>query len=233
MASPTPNVPMAADPARYEEAIAAFRKRVPMPRDEWDELEQSQREYAFTVSGVAQAEMVSQVWDAIDSAVTNGEDFEAFKDRIADVLAESWGGPNPARVETIFRTNINTTYNAGRRTVFTAPAVREARPYWRFEMIDDSRTCDICGACEGVILPADDPWWDDHVGPLHFSCRCSFTALSDADASEEGVSDRAPGDASDPDDGFGDEPTTDGTDWTPTMGDYAKPVRDVLSDEIG
>jgi SPP1 gp7 family putative phage head morphogenesis protein len=223
---------MAADPARYEEAIAAFRKRVPMPRDEWDELEQSQREYAFTVSGVAQAEMVSQVWDAIDSAVANGEDLEAFKDRIGDALIESWGGATPGRLENVFRTNITKTYNAGRRTIFTAPAVKEARPYWRFELIDDDRTCDICGACGGVILPADDPWWDTHIGPLHGKCRCGFTAVTREEAEDEGISAKAPGDASDPADGYGDEPTTDGTDWTPTMGDYAKPVRDVLRDEI-
>ena len=225
-------VPFPADPTHFAEAVAAFRKRVPMPKDEWEALEDAQHEYAFTVAGVAQADMVAQVWDAIDSALSNGEDFEAFKERVTDMLETSWGGEIPGRLETIFDTNVNTAYNAGRKSVFTSPTVAEARPYWRFEWVDDDDECEICEACNGVILPADDPWWDDHIGPLHFRCRCSFTALSAEEAGEEGISDKAPGEESDPDDGFGDPGGEPAPDWQPTMRDYPKQIRDVLTDEI-
>jgi SPP1 gp7 family putative phage head morphogenesis protein len=227
-----PHVPIVADPELYSQAIGAFRKKVPMPKDEWEALEDNQREYGFTVAGVAQAEMVSDVWDAVDSAVEHGDDFDVFKARVTDTLIEAWGGEIPGRIENIFRTNVNTAYNAGRHAVFTAPAVKEARPYWRFEWIDDDRLCEICAACAGVILPADDPWWSDHIGPLHFQCRCSFTALSAEEAKDEGIDASAPGDDGDADEGFGSEPSEDGTDWSPAIGDYARPIRSVLRDAI-
>lgn len=232
VAAATPHVPIVSDPERYAEAVRAFRKKDAMTKDEWLELDERQREYGFTVAGVAQAEMVSQVWDAADSAVEHGDDFEVFRDRVIDGLIESWGGEIPGRIENIFRTNVNRAYNDGRYQVFTAPAVKEARPYWRFEWIDDDRLCEICEACAGVILPADDPWWADHIGPLHFQCRCSFTALSAEEAKDEGIDASAPGDDSDADDGFGSAPSEEGEDWSPTIGDYARPIRSVLRDAI-
>lgn len=221
---------MPADPAKFDAAMRAFRKRVPMTKGEWLDLDRAQREYAFTVAGVSQANMVAQVWDAVDSAIEHGEDLEDFKGRVGELLESEWGRPNAPRVETIFRTNINTAYNAGRHAVFTAPAVKEARPYFRFDTIDDDRRDDECEALDGTILPQDDPFWDANIPPLHFNCRCSFVALTAEEAGEEGVAPEAPDDQAE--EGFGDRPSDVGDDWAPDVRDYPAAVGDVLGDVL-
>jgi SPP1 gp7 family putative phage head morphogenesis protein len=233
MESPGQTAP--ADPVRFHEAIDAFRRRVPMTKDQWDELDDAQREQAFTVAGVAQADLVSQVYEAIDSAIENGDDIDDFKARVSDMLAGQWGGDSPSRVETIFRTNLSSAYNAGRHAVFSAPAVKEARPYFRYEAIDDAELeeCDICAPCLGVVLPQDDPWWSEHMPPQHFNCRCSFSAISAEEAGENDDAVDEEGPDVDADDGFGDRPSETGADWDgPDLGDYPAAISDVLRDVL-
>lgn len=217
------------DPAKYDAALAAWRKRDPMPKSEWEKLEEEEREYAFTVAGVAQADVVADVWESIDRAIENGRPLADFKAEVTESLERAWGGEKPGRIETIFRTNINGAYNGGRHAIFTAPAVKAARPYWRFDLIDDADLCEICQECKGVILPADDPWWDEHLPPLHFRCRCTFVALSPEEAEDEGI------DSDGPDveagEGFGAPPSQQGDDWA-DPGDYPAPIGDVLSDVL-
>jgi hypothetical protein len=203
-----------------------------MTRDEWDALTDDAERFAFTVSGVAQADLVTDVWEAIDAAVENGEDLDDFRGRVGDKLEEAWGGEDPPRLEMIFRTGVNQAYNDGREAVFSDPAVKEARPYWRFELIDDGALCDDCAECEDVILPADDPWWDDHRPILHPNCRCSFSALTPQEAADEGADvdeDDLPEDV-DVADGFGSDRDDD---YDPDTEGYPSEIRDQLDSVLG
>lgn len=222
--------PISPSPVRFREAVAAWKKRDPMPKKDFDALEADAEEHAFDVAAAAQADLVTDVFEAIESAIANGDTLEDFKDAVGEQLEQSWGGADASRLETIFRTNVNTAYNEGRHSVFSAPAVKEARPYWRFDLIDDDRICDICEDCGGVVLPADDPWWEEHLPPLHFNCRCSFNALSDDEAREEGVDEEGPD--SDADDGFGTAPDEEGEDWDATEADRPAAIGDVLDDVL-
>lgn len=225
MRSTAHEAPIPATPVKFREAVAAWRKRDPMPKDEYDALDADARDRAWTVAAAAQADLVTDVWEAIDSAIEDGTTLEDFQEAIGAQLAEAWGGANPARVENIFRTNISSAYNQGRYSVFTAPAVKESHPYWRFDVIDDDRLDDVCADCGGVILPQDDPWWDDHLPPLHPQCRCSFTAIS-AEEAGESVDEEGPDSAAA--DGFGEAPDEEGEDWEPDSGDYPAAVGDIL-----
>lgn len=62
----------AADPDRFDAAVEAFRKRVPMPKEDWDQLTTQQRERAFTVSRVTEGRVLQDTFDAIDRAVSEG-----------------------------------------------------------------------------------------------------------------------------------------------------------------
>src|SRR5512138_2874238 len=113
---------------RFEAAIEAVQKRSPVPREEWEAMTALEREAAFTVSRVTQAEVLQQVLDSIESAVRMGTDFRGFRDDVYERLIESWGGEIPGRLETIFRTNLATAYGEGRHAIISAPTVKEARP---------------------------------------------------------------------------------------------------------
>jgi len=210
----------------YREAIAAFRKKVPMPHAQFMKLEAREKQRAFTVAQVTRGRVLQQVWDAVDSAITHGSDLEKFKADCGAQLIESWGGEKPGRIEGVFRTGVLGAYSAGREAINNSPAVREARPYARFDDSDTDRECEICADCHGVILPADDPWWDDHTPLMHCNCMCTKTALSQEEAEDEGIDTHGPD--VDADEGFGTRPDEEGEDWAPDMGNMAPALREAL-----
>jgi SPP1 gp7 family putative phage head morphogenesis protein len=216
----------------YQEAIDSVRKRVPVPRDVWDDMQADEREHAFTVSQVARTQVLQQVLDAIDDAVTNGTAIDDFRDDVADSLIDQWGGEIPSRIETIFRTGVATAYAEGRHAINDAPAVREARPFLRYDDTDNDRECEICHDCHGVILPADDPWWETHHPPMHHQCECTVTALSPEEAEEEGLTSSDDIPDVEADDGFGNQPSSEGSDWAPDLTDIDPELRAALEERL-
>jgi SPP1 gp7 family putative phage head morphogenesis protein len=227
---PHPLPEVTPDVDRYDEAIHAFERRLPVSRGEWDKLAERERKFAFTVSAVSQADMILDVYDAIEAAVRDGTDLETFKANVQESLFKEWGAEDASRVETIFRTNVQTAYNEGRYEVYSAPAVKEARPYFRFDAIDDDRADDECLDLNGTVLEQDDEFWDENHPPLHFNCRCVITGLSKEEAEDEGV-DEAP-DTDHADDGFGGRPEREGENWEPDLGKYPEEIRDELEARI-
>lgn len=169
-----------ADPAHFEEAVRAFRRKDPITSDELDILDAAERERSFWVSGVAEADVVQQVYDAIDDALEQGLPLADFRAQVEDSLMEAWGFADSPRIETIFRTNVMNAQNAGRYEIMTAPEVKDARPFWRLDVVDDDRQSDICADFDGdpIILPADDPFWDKHHPPLHFNAITGDTFVA-------------------------------------------------------
>jgi SPP1 gp7 family putative phage head morphogenesis protein len=207
------------DPSHFHDAVAAWRRKVPVTDAEWQTLDAASRQRAFTVAGVADVELLSDVWRALDVAIAKGTSFNEFKAAIGDKLDDAWGGEEPWRLETVFRTNVQTAYNAGRYAQQTAPAVLKRRPYWKFSAILDSRTSPICSPLNGTVLPASDPWWQTHQPPLHHGCRSTVIALTAAQAGA--VDDEGPEVA--PADGFGEPP--DLSAWQPDLTQYPAPLR--------
>jgi SPP1 gp7 family putative phage head morphogenesis protein len=213
---------------KFEAAIEAIQKRTPVPRAEWDAMAKLEREAAFTVSHVTEADVLQQVLDSLEAAVRQGTDFEQFKDEVYLKLLESWGGERPGQLETIFRTNLMTAYNEGRHAIISAPTVKRARPYWRFDATMDDRTSDECAECDGTVLPADDPFWTEHTPPLHFNCRSVLVPLSDEEAEDEGVDDEGPD--ADADEGFGEQPSEDGENWDFNLDRFDPDLRQALEE---
>lgn len=215
------------DPDRFEQAVAAFRRLLPVTDDEFDQLSNDEKTRAFWVAGVADADLVQDVFDAVDDAVANGTAFEDFADAVGADLEAAWG-EGGGSLETVFRTNVLGAYNAGRADVFNDPDVRNARPYWRFDAIDDDRTDEDCQDADGTVLEADDPWWQTHQPPLHPNCRCTFVALTPDEADEEGIDQDGPDSA--PADGFG-GPSSD-EDWEPDTARFDDAIASVLQGQI-
>lgn len=207
-----------ADPNAPALAVKWFRDRLIMTDDEFQALEHQSHDAGFTIAGVNQLELVTEVWEAVDRAVANGETLGDFQERVSDRLASAWGGEEPWRVENIFRTNAQGAYAAGRYTQMTDPAVRRARPYWRFSSVLDSRTTLVCTECDNVIRPASDPWWRGHYAPLHFQCRSHVVTLSEAEATEEGITPTPP--TTPAAEGFGEAPAAAPEDFEPDLGEY-------------
>lgn len=189
MSSPTASI------HRFHEAVDWFRERVPMSEKQFGKLSGKAQARAFTVAGVAELNVVKAVWKAIDAAVEKGETFERFKKRVGSRLSKAWGPiDNPiARMETVFRNNVQAAYNAGRIRQLRDPDLLEALPFWRFVIILDSRTTRvICRPLADTVLPANSPWFRTRVPPLHHRCRSTIVGISKRAADRVGVTQKAP-----------------------------------------
>lgn len=96
----------------------------------------------------------------------------------------------PAYVETVFRTNVQTAYGAGRYRQMTQPAVMAARPGVEFRAVVDTRTTAYCEGLDGKQWRITDPEWRRHAPPGHFNCRSSMVTL-DEDEMDQGALRRA------------------------------------------
>ncbi|WP_051529375.1 phage minor head protein [Meiothermus cerbereus] len=202
-----------ATPTDPEQAIAWFRARLPLPDPAYRALSEEARRRAFFVAGLAQLDMVQEALDALDAALAKGETFEQFKDRLSERIQRAWGGASAHRLRTIFDTNLQSAYGAGRWKA--ADELRQERPYWGLSVVLDGRTSRICLNLAGVVLPADHPFWNTHIPPLHFRCRTALVTYSAAQA-EGRITQRPPDQP--PLEGFGRPPGREA--WSPEPRDY-------------
>lgn len=167
------------------EAIAFWRGKVPMTREEFDELAEQMQARAFYVSGLTRVDQVEAVQAAILQALEDGTTFEAFKASIPEIIAqENWSG---VRLQVIYRTNVQSAYMAGRYRQMTDPAVAEARPYWQYSAIDDGRTRPAHRAMDGRVFRSDNPVWDVWYPPNGYRCRCGVRTLSAREIERDGL----------------------------------------------
>ena len=162
----------------FEEAIEFLKSKIPMTKTEWNELEKKLRFRAFTVGALSEADAIEKVKQALIDNLEKGEPFykawEKFKD-----IANSDGEDYFARYfETVYRTNIQSAYNAGRLMQYK----NNTPPAWELLFMEDSRMSDICTNLMNEVgrqaIKSDDAFWST-VGfpPYHFNCRTTFRAV--------------------------------------------------------
>lgn len=174
----------------FQEQIDFFRSKISLHTQSWTDLRESQHDVAFVVAGAMRDELVSDLRSAVDSAIVEGTTLATFRrdfDAIVGRHGWSYRGGRNWRTEVIYRTNLRTSYAAGRWQQLQA--VKDRRPYWRYRHSDVSenpRQDHL--AWDGLVLHADDPWWNTHYPPNGRGCNCFIEALSEHDLERLGKS---------------------------------------------
>lgn len=211
------------DPQSFDEAIEWFRQKLSMSAKDYYALEEELRAQAFTISGVGNLDTIQQVYDALDKALSKGTGFAKFQKEVKASLESAWGRSDKVtgwRIENIYRTNVQSAYAAGRYEQQTEPDALELRPYWQFSAVLDGNTSAICSKANGVVLRNDDPWWNTHIPPLHFSCRSAIRTLTTKQAERIGITSKIPDVQSG--EGFGYKPDSKGYGYKPKKSKYDK-----------
>jgi SPP1 gp7 family putative phage head morphogenesis protein len=159
----------------YAQAIAFLQARIPLTKAEWEQLEPALRFRAFTLANMTQYDLINNVKDKLTKAVAEGGALSEF---LQDESLYTLAGlqPNqqrPGYWETVYRTNVQTAYNAGRY----AQLQDVKPPYYQFVGISDERQTDICRSIDGTLLPADHEFWSVNWPPLHFNCRSTVRSV--------------------------------------------------------
>lgn len=157
----------------FDEAVSFLKSRIPLTKTEWKDIETKIRFRAFTVAALSEVDQVEKVRRSALAALEKGTPFPDFWTEATAAGKAGISDASPWYWETVYRTNMQTAYNAGRAAEFT----RVQPEYLEFVGIEDERQTDICRAASGTILPASDPFWKTHWPPLHFNCRSTVRAV--------------------------------------------------------
>ena len=165
----------------FNEAIDFFRQKVDVPTDHWTDLMNEAHSHGFAVAGAASDALLGDFREAIDKAISQGTGFQEFrKDFDSIVQKHGWKHTGNAgwRARVIYETNMTTAFSAGRYAQLTDPDMLAAFPYWQYNHTPCANPRLMHLAWDGMVLPADDPFWGTCYPPNGWGCRCFVTAVS-------------------------------------------------------
>jgi len=169
----------------------------------WWEMQREQHAKAFTVAKVARLDILQDIRAAVETALKEGRTERWFRKELEDTLKKKgwWGkqvhvdpvtgeaqlyqAGSVRRLQTIYRTNLQTAYMAGRQKQFDAEADRA--PFVQYLAVRDSRTRPAHAALHGQVFRLDDPAWSLIAPPNGFNCRCRARNLSQRELDARGL----------------------------------------------
>lgn len=178
-----------------EAAVEYFNSRGMRVASDWKQVAAAVKSGGFSVAAVTRADVLADIHGSLrKAALEGGQTYEAWLKTVRPMLAQKgWlgryphdpetgeivrgKGLTPWRLETVFRTNLQTAYMSGRYKSQLENADR--RGNWQYVSILDNRTRPAHRALNNRVFRYDDPVWEAFYPPLGYNCRCRVRALSD------------------------------------------------------
>lgn len=212
-------------PIKFEEAVKFLEQKMPITKDEWKLLEPKARFRAFTVAKLGSATLIDTVKQQLLGVLEDGKGYAEFWNRIKQTVENDVSKIKPGYWETVFRTNTQSAYVAGKLQQFENSGVAA----YQLMVIEDVRTSQICrnllnkNSGYGIILPVKHPFWQKYgFPPYHFNCRSSIRGVWPSQVGKIGNVVQNPTMKSlkifKPQGDFGGNPLIDGSWWELTKG---------------
>lgn len=145
---------------------------------------------AFTVAKVTDLNVLQFAKDTAQAALEDGTTFADFKKTLGPKLDQSgWanyggGRKQASRLRVIFETNMRTARAAGQWQ--RIERTKKLMPYLRYGIGPSVRHRPEHLSWDGVILPVDDQFWDAHMPPNGWLCKCHVIQESKSQVDREG-----------------------------------------------
>lgn len=193
----------------FDEQVAFFRGKLGnlIPTERWTDVWKSAHDTGFMVAGAAKADLLADLAASVDQAISQGTGIDVFRKQFAEIVEKhgwSYRGEFNWRTRTIYRTNMTTSYAAGRLVQLKEGGF----PFWMYRHSDSvARPRPLHVSWDKLTLPADDPWWQTHYPPNGWGCQCYVVGVSRKTAERLGGKITDP-----PDDGTSPDGTPNGID---------------------
>ena len=234
-------------PLPFLEAIRFFRdKGMVLSPDSWRDVWASAHVGAFTVARVTSMDMLEDIRSAVQGAIKRGTPLGEFKKNLIPLLErKGWFSPSgvdaevplpdgtvrkrltPWRLDTIYRTNLQSAYQTGRYRQMLENAPN--RPWWMYDAVNDSRTRPSHAAMDGKVYRFDHPVWDRWYPPNGYNCRCVVRTLSGEDMKRTGKPEQIDPPFLPPDEGFDYNPGM--VKWKPDLRNYSPEAMKILTSQ--
>lgn len=185
-----------------ENAVAFMKSKGYAITWNWQEMLDQAHDQAFTVAKAMNLDLLSDIRGALETALQDGQTLKQFTKALQPVLeSQGWWGKqvivdsnggaemvqlgSPRRLRTIYQTNLQSAYMAGRKA--SMEETTDTHPYWMYIAILDGKTRPSHRALHGQVFRHDDPIWAAIFPPNGFNCRCRVVALSEAAVKRRGL----------------------------------------------
>lgn len=164
-------------------------------RTDPDAMLSADHAHSFGFANLTRLDIAQDLVNGLREGLASGQTPEWFVKNLEPVLRKKgwWGTEekidtetgeitrrqmgNPARLNTIYRTNTQAAYMSARHESMLANAVN--RPYWRYVAVMDARTRPSHARLHNRVFHYLDPIWKFIFPPNGFNCRCRAEALTE------------------------------------------------------
>lgn len=168
-------------------------------RDVW----QAEQQAAFTVAKAMQMDLLQDIRAQVDSALANGTTLQQFTKALKpNLVARGWWGRatmtdpltgedkdvqlgSTRRLKTIYDTNLRTAHAEGQWA-----RIQEAKDSFPYLMYDGNNSENPRlqhAAWDGLVLRADDPWWQSHMPVKAWGCKCRVIQMGQRQIDRQGL----------------------------------------------
>lgn len=172
-----------------EEAIAYFRQKGYQIGFDYRDVWQQEHQAGFTVAKAMQIDLLTEIRGFVDDALANGTTLAEFQKGLTPLLQKrGWWGKqeqvdpvtgdtvlaqlgSPQRLELIYDTNLATAYSEGQWERIQRN--KELFPFLEYVRSASVNPRHTHLAYAGLVLRADDPFWQSHLPIKEWGCKCS------------------------------------------------------------
>jgi hypothetical protein len=174
----------------FQQAIDYFRDKVNVKGEEWDSLWQGQHAAAFTVAGAMKDDLLCDLRQSVDKAISQGISLADFRRQFKEIVAKhGWTGFTGEgskagvawRAKVIYDTNMRQSYNAGRWQQL------QQFDIWVYRHGDSRSPRPEHLSWNGLALPKNDSWWRTHFPQNGWGCHCRVEGYSKVRAKLNGI----------------------------------------------
>ena len=159
----------------------------------WQDLWRDEHALQFTVSRLAQLDVLAAVRDLLTRSVDGDLTRRDWVGDARELLAKAgWWGEravldeatgelvttrfDPARLRLVFDVNTRQAYAAGQWE--RVQRTKRSHPYLRYITKRDERVREEHRSWDNLTLPVDDVFWQTHLPPNGWRCRCRVVAVT-------------------------------------------------------
>lgn len=194
-----------------KEAIDYFRQKGYQVGFDYRDVWQQEHAAAFTVAKAMQVDLLTEIRAQVDAALANGTTLADFSAALRpNLVKRGWWGKatmadpitgdtsevqlgSPRRLKVIYDTNLRTAHAEGQWQ--RIQAAKATLPFLLYDHTPSEHERVQHKAWDGLVLPADDPWWQAHYPVKAWGCKCRAIQLGQRQLDRMGLK---PGTAPEP-----------------------------------
>jgi len=191
------------DPGPPPEASRFLKNKGLRPAFSWRDVEPEEHAVAFTVAKAMQIDVLTTIREEVQKALDEGLPLETFQKNLKPrLVALGWWGRkemadpltgelvearlgSPRRLRTIYNANLRSARAAGQWE--RIERTKKLFPYLEYRLGPSERHRPHHAIKEGLVIPVDDPFWDEWMPPNGWGCKCWVKQVTRAEAERKGV----------------------------------------------